>query len=352
VVEGEPSLEFIHLVRETVARIIEESNREIAAFQGEVSFIPTSVHEKVQSLLDENVTARTGRAAQKSLVRTTLPLVVILALLIGAPIGWHYYRQQQNEKAEVKIRAAIEQAIGYHPNSLDVRVAGDDVALSGVLPNSLLAKRALETAIGAAQNESPSSAVSSSITASMPPPHPSVVAAHVEMITAAFNKIDGVGVTSSFRDGRVTLSGTVTDKALGERIVAEMERLPGVASLSHSFKNRKPTIDAAIYFLRSTELTEDAPLKLREIRNLLEQYPTVNLRIIGYSDELGTPARNLPLTLARAVAVRDALVQLGVAENRMNVEGEGKPVPGLDPTSAENRCVRFETIESPTPAIK
>jgi outer membrane protein OmpA-like peptidoglycan-associated protein len=352
VVEGEPRTEFVRRVRATLAQIVEESDREIAAFQGEVSFVPTSVHERVRSLLDENRKPLSGKRTQRSLARTLLPLAAILALLIGAPLGWHYYRQQQNENMEQKIRSAIEQAIGFHPTSLDVNVSGDDVAISGILPNSLLASRARETAIRTAQTESPSSRVSSSITASMPPPHPSVVAAHVEMVTAAFNKIDGVGITSSYKEGHATLSGTVSDRALGEHIVAEIERLPGISSLSHTFRNRKPTIDARIYFLRSTEFTEDATQKLREIRNLLEQYPTVNLRIIGHSDELGTLARNLPLTLARAVAVRDALVQLGVAENRLLVEGEGRPVPGLDPASPENRCVRFQTIESRSPTMQ
>lgn len=352
VVAGEPPAKLIRRIRETLARIVEESDREIAAFHGEMSFIPTSVHEKVQSLLDENITARARKARHKSLARTMLPLGVILALLIGVPLGWHLYQQQRNEKTAAKVRAAIEQAVGFHPPSLDVKVDGDDVALSGVLPNALLAQRALDATISAAQSESPSARVSSAITASIPSPHPSVVAAHVEMITTAFNKTEGVAVTSSYQNGRVTLAGTVTDRALGKTIVTEMERLPGITAVSHSFKNRMPTIDAAIYFLRSTEFTEDAPLKLREIRTLLEQFPTVNLRIIGYSDALGTPARNVPLALARAVAVRDALIELGIAENRMHVEGEGKPVPGIDPTSAENRCVRFETFESPTPTVK
>jgi outer membrane protein OmpA-like peptidoglycan-associated protein len=56
-------------------------------------------------------------------------------------------------------------------------------------------------------------------------------------------------------------------------------------------------------------------------------------------------AKRIPLTLARATAVKDYLIGLGIDRNRLSIEGDGNALPGIDPMSPENRSVHFEVIE-------
>jgi outer membrane protein OmpA-like peptidoglycan-associated protein len=72
------------------------------------------------------------------------------------------------------------------------------------------------------------------------------------------------------------------------------------------------------------------------------------VKIIGYTDNVGTAAYNMKLSLRRAEAVRDYLVSLGVDPGKLEVSGEGMSNPVADNSTAEgraqNRRVEVEVI--------
>lgn len=87
----------------------------------------------------------------------------------------------------------------------------------------------------------------------------------------------------------------------------------------------------------------------RNIKTLLDQYPLSSIRVVGHADTVGEEAKNLALGDARAATVRQALVDLGIADSLIETTsvGEGKPqaVQTKDEApNAKNRRVevRFE----------
>ncbi|MEQ6289763.1 OmpA family protein [Vogesella sp. GCM10023246] len=82
----------------------------------------------------------------------------------------------------------------------------------------------------------------------------------------------------------------------------------------------------------------------------LQQNPVTTVRIIGHTDNTGSDAINNPLSLNRAKATRDYLVQRGVAMNRITIEGRGAREPVADnntPTGrAANRRVEIFVAEA------
>ena len=82
--------------------------------------------------------------------------------------------------------------------------------------------------------------------------------------------------------------------------------------------------------------------------------PNANVTIIGHTDSTGSDAVNNPLSLSRAISVRDYLSTRGVASTRVNVEGRGSREPvGANDTianKAKNRRVEIFVAE-PAPAV-
>ncbi len=61
------------------------------------------------------------------------------------------------------------------------------------------------------------------------------------------------------------------------------------------------------------------------------------LSVFGYTDDVGTPEYNQQLSLRRARAVKDYLVQAGIDPAIINVKGYGKTSPLVDGSGGEER---------------
>lgn len=109
----------------------------------------------------------------------------------------------------------------------------------------------------------------------------------------------------------------------------------------------QPCTDAACWFTfdRLTFATGSATLdmersraQLENIRAILAAYPTVQLKIGGYTDNSGDPAANLALSQQRAEAVVAALGAIGVDPARIVAEGFGEQFPVASNETEEGRA--------------
>lgn len=89
---------------------------------------------------------------------------------------------------------------------------------------------------------------------------------------------------------------------------------------------------------------------LNSFASSLQQNPVTTVRIIGHTDNTGSEAINNPLSLNRAKATRDYLVQRGVAASRIAIEGRGAREPVADNNTpagrAANRRVEIFVAEA------
>ncbi len=77
----------------------------------------------------------------------------------------------------------------------------------------------------------------------------------------------------------------------------------------------------------SYELDEEARTVLRENAEWLQENPREKVEIEGHCDERGTVEYNLALGAKRARAVKDYLVSLGIAADRMTTISYGEELP-------------------------
>jgi len=91
---------------------------------------------------------------------------------------------------------------------------------------------------------------------------------------------------------------------------------------------------------------------LKEVAKVLKENPNINLRIEGYTDDIGTKAYNQKLALKRAMAVKDFLVKEGINPERIQIVGFGKERYIAENTTPigrlTNRRAEFIVIQVPT----
>ncbi len=97
------------------------------------------------------------------------------------------------------------------------------------------------------------------------------------------------------------------------------------------------TFDRLEFDTDSATLRPSSQEQLRNIAAILAAYPTVELKIGGYTDNVGDDAHNLKLSQDRAQSTMQALIDLGVAPGRITAEGYGKEHPVADNATPEGR---------------
>jgi outer membrane protein OmpA-like peptidoglycan-associated protein len=101
-----------------------------------------------------------------------------------------------------------------------------------------------------------------------------------------------------------------------------------------------------LYFGEATALTPDSLKLLPEIIAAIRERNSAYISIIGHTDTLGSEEYNLALSHSRALAVKDLLVQRGVAADTIQTTSHGKENP-LIPTADnvyEPRNRRVEVV--------
>ena len=96
----------------------------------------------------------------------------------------------------------------------------------------------------------------------------------------------------------------------------------------------------------TTTLTADSVPTVTNLAAILKAYPSVKVALEGHTDNTGDAAQNRQLSVDRANAVRDRLVQAGIAGDRISAAGHGqdKPVASNDTEEGKARNRRTELI--------
>lgn len=95
---------------------------------------------------------------------------------------------------------------------------------------------------------------------------------------------------------------------------------------------------------KTTILPESEP-SLLDLYSLMQENPTLRIRITGHTDNVGSDRANQKLSEGRAKSVREDLIRRGIAPDRIEAEGKGESQP-IDTNDTEegrqnNRRVEF-----------
>jgi len=88
--------------------------------------------------------------------------------------------------------------------------------------------------------------------------------------------------------------------------------------------------------------------EIKKIAEVLKNNPNMKILIAGYTDDIGSAKYNLKLSLKRALAVKNILVnKFGIDPKRIEVKGYGEAYPLVPNTTATNRALnrRVEVVD-------
>jgi outer membrane protein OmpA-like peptidoglycan-associated protein len=93
----------------------------------------------------------------------------------------------------------------------------------------------------------------------------------------------------------------------------------------------------------SNALTPESRPSVNALVAIMKAYPGTQFRIVGYTDNQGDPVSNERLSNARATAVKQALVDGGIAADRIATAGMGERDPIADNSTEEGRAKNRRT---------
>lgn len=160
---------------------------------------------------------------------------------------------------------------------------------------------------------------------------------------------EGGGALTRVESGRLVLTGAVADQATADRLLQEYEDatalgLEVVDELTVVEGSPRPsgliTIDdSGLFAIGSDQLSADRGTVITDLAAVLQARPDWRVTIVGHTDSTGSEVINLALSLRRAEAVRDELINNGVATEMLLVTGAGSTKPIADNDTAEGRAL-------------
>jgi outer membrane protein OmpA-like peptidoglycan-associated protein len=126
---------------------------------------------------------------------------------------------------------------------------------------------------------------------------------------------------------------------------AEARRVAAQKPIIILEKGKKVVLKGVTFETGKAILRKESEPILTLAYNALVANPNIQVEISGHSDNVGSPKVNQSLSLKRAQAVRNWLVQKGIVSTRMKAVGKGQNEPvasnDTDAGRAENRRIEF-----------
>ena len=342
VVNGEPEQQFRDRIRQTFSHIVLKYDKQIENYNGD----PETISPRIQPLLEKLITARDEQTKEKKRPTTLIWLVTILLSSIFIPWGVMQYRAKTAQRIEQKTAIALDSNPQLSIYRLTSQVKRGKLNLRGKVPSEYYRELAAQVAMVISSTEKLE--LDNQIIAVNTLPDPGLTAQEIARTTKIFNQQPQIAIATNWQNNTITIDGFVLEARDRQIITSAFAALPGVEQVIFLAQNQLPTLETRIYFESGSlefRSVEDSS-KIDSVKQFLDQYPLLNLRIIGHSDRSGSRSINQKLGLERAQNIYQQAIAKKVNPQRLQVVSslELPPDTPQDQPLWLSRCVRFETF--------
>lgn len=339
VVAGEPPPQFIAKIRQVLGQIVIEHGNAIQKYEGNLADVPLGVKQKLEQLV-EPVEDSSSKPSP-----ILLWLLIFFLGIVFIPWGIISYRARIARNIEQTVAVELDAAPELSVYRLDPQVKDGKLMISGRVPSDYLRRQAAEIAGEIAeQNEL---RLDNRIFTVNVPVNPSSITGEIERLTDLFNRQPQVAIATDYQPKTLTVKGFILEPTVRQNIYRTFTQIPGVEQVIFNTVEQLPAIGQRIYFeLNSSQLNfADNFSKINAVRNLLEQYPQLHLKLTARSDGMGSSDVNRRLGRERCQKVKAALVARGIKPARLITNCNTLILPD-NPTSEDaswsDRYVSFE----------
>ena len=153
----------------------------------------------------------------------------------------------------------------------------------------------------------------------------------------------GEGARAVVLDAPLT-AATVDTRGNIDKAAVTQEEIQRTFGEALAAQPPKPLSFTLYFGTASTEVTPESQPILEALLAEAAKRQAVEVQVTGHTDRVGTEANNDRLSLERAEAVRDMLVQRGLKSNFIRAVGRGEREP-LIPTADEQPELRNRRVE-------
>jgi outer membrane protein OmpA-like peptidoglycan-associated protein len=127
-----------------------------------------------------------------------------------------------------------------------------------------------------------------------------------------------------------------------------LQQLNTILSTRDTARGLIANMSDVLFKTGSFELLPGARERLAKVSGIVLAYPSLHLQVEGHTDSVGTDEYNQSLSEKRAGAVRDYLIQQGIAADSIEAHGFGKtqPMASNDTTEGRQQNRRVELVLS------
>ena len=154
-----------------------------------------------------------------------------------------------------------------------------------------------------------------------------------------------------YRDGKVYLYGVVRTEQERQAMISLANRVLGADKVvadeyyvdsTRASRQGTATMRVAepvLFELNSDVIAPGFESVLGFVATLMQQNPSVNIQVLGHTDDIGEESSNLQLSQARAQAGVHAVVSRGGDPSRITAEGRGEGQPIADNATEAGRAI-------------
>ncbi len=130
-----------------------------------------------------------------------------------------------------------------------------------------------------------------------------------------------------------------------EKIIDEKENEEQIKELEKAEEGDVISFSNIIFYPDSDNIKEESLQILDQIAKVLFERGNINIEIIGYTNDVGRPQRELELSKKRSEKVKEHLIKRGISGERIKTYGKGSDNTNKKIISEANRKVEIKILE-------
>lgn len=318
VYKGEPSKKFRNEIRRVLGKIVLNYGKEIKNFEGDTSTVPP----EIRLLLEQLIQPEDHKSKKSSSVPILVWLLLLLLGMIFVPWGIINYRARVARNIERITATQLDAAPELSVYRLEPKVNKGKLTVTGRVPSQYLNNQA-GSIIQTIANQNNLELDNQILTVNVPV-NPSLYTGEIGRLTSLFNRQPGISIETDYEPTTLTIEGFILNSSDQQSISQAFRKIPGIEQIIFRVANKLPIVEQYIYFKTGSNRLNitDNSSKIEAVKQFLEQYPQLHLKLVAHSDSQGSIKINQKLRQERCQNVQAALVATGVNSNRLVTQCE------------------------------